>query len=482
MDRREVDVAIIGAGSAGLAARRAVLKHGRSVVLIEHGPYGTTCARVGCMPSKLLIAAADAAHDLAHAKRFGVEAGQVRIDGPAVLGRVRRERDRFVGFVVDSVDAIAAEEKLRGTARFTGPTRLEVSALGDGPNVDVHAQSVIIATGSSPWHPPVLDGAGDRLLQNDDLFELDTLPESVAVVGTGIIGLELGQALHRLGVRTSFFNIDDRVGPVSDPVIQDKVRAVLGAELDLHLEVQIQQVQRDAQGVQLTWKDRDGGTHSDHFAQVLAATGRRPNLAALNLDVTGIERNAQGALAFDSRTMQCGKSPIFIAGDVTDDRPLLHEASDEGHIAGQNAALFPNVQAQRRRTPLAIVFVDPQVAIAGQSYQQLETAGVDFEMGEVSFDDQGRARTMGRNSGHLRIYGKWQCGTILGAEMIGPRVEHLAHLLAWTAQSALCVGQALNMPFYHPVVEEGVRTALRDLAVKLKMRCAADPLCDGAGA
>jgi len=140
------------------------------------------------------------------------------------------------------------------------------------------------------------------------------------------------------------------------------------------------------------------------------------------------------------------------------------------------------VQAQRRRTPLAIVFVDPQIAIAGQSYQQLEAAGVDFEIGEVSFDDQGRARTMGRNSGHLRVYGKWQCGTILGAEMIGPRVEHLAHLLAWTAQSALCVGQALNMPFYHPVVEEGVRTALRDLAAKLKMRCAADPLCDGAGA
>ena len=88
---------------------------------------------------------------------------------------------------------------------------------------------------------------------------------------------------------------------------------------------------------------------------------------------------------------------------------------------------------------------------------------------------------MARNAGHLRIYGKWQCGSILGAEMIGPRVEHLAHLLAWTAQTGSCVGQVLRMPFYHPVVEEGLRTALRDLADKLKMRCAADPLCDGAG-
>ncbi len=106
MGRREVDVAIIGAGSAGLPARRAALSHGRKVVLIEHGPYGTTCARVGCMPSKLLIAAADAAHDIAHAKTLGIQATGVQIDGAAVLDRVRRERDRFAGFVVAAVDGI----------------------------------------------------------------------------------------------------------------------------------------------------------------------------------------------------------------------------------------------------------------------------------------------------------------------------------------------------------------------------------------
>ncbi|MBW2456619.1 MAG: dihydrolipoyl dehydrogenase [Deltaproteobacteria bacterium] len=481
MDTLEVDVAIIGAGSAGLPARRAALKHGRKVVLIEHGPYGTTCARVGCMPSKLLIAAADAAHDIGRAKTFGIEAKQIAIDGAAVLDRVRRERDRFAGFVVGAVDEIPAEQKLRGTARFTGPTRLEVRDEAASSAMDVRARSVVIATGSSPWNPPVLDAAGDRLLQNDDVFELETLPESIAVVGTGIIGLELGQALHRLGVRTSFFDISDLVGPVTDPVIKDKVRAVLGAELDLHLQVQCQQVEPDGDGVRLRWTDADGTRHSEHFDRVLAATGRRPNLATLNLAATGLELGPNGVPVYDPRTMQCGQLPIFIAGDVSADRPLLHEASDEGHIAGENAALFPNVQAMRRRTPLAIVFVDPQIAMAGQSYAELKAAGVDFEIGEVSFDDQGRARTMARNSGHLRIYGKWQCGSILGAEMIGPQVEHLAHLLAWTAQTGSCVGQVLGMPFYHPVVEEGVRTALRDLADKLKMRCAADPLCDGAG-
>jgi len=482
METREVDVAVIGAGSAGLSARRAVLKHGRSVLLIENGPYGTTCARVGCMPSKLLIAAADAAHDLDQAKLFGVHAGEVRIDGPAVLERVRRERDRFVGFVIESVDAIPAEQKLRGTARFTGPTRLEVRDDEQDRTTLVAARAVVIATGSSPWHPPVLNGAGELLMQNDDVFELERLPESVAVVGTGIIGLELGQALHRLGTRTSFFNIDDLVGPISDPVVRAKIRAVLGAELDLNLSVQISQVEQDGGGVKISWTDQDGGRHSERFERLLAATGRRPNLRALNLATTGIALDQRGMPAFDARTMQCGDSAIFIAGDANNDRPLLHEASDEGHIAGENAARFPHVQAQPRRTPLAIVFSDPQMAMVGRSYQQLEAAGADFEIGEVSYDNQGRARTMGRSSGHVRVYGSYQTGTILGAEMFGPRVAHLAHLLAWATQAGMSVGQLLRMPFYHPVVEEGIRTALRDLAGRLKMRCSADPLCDGAGA
>jgi dihydrolipoamide dehydrogenase len=120
MKKLSVDVAVIGAGTAGLSAYRAARSHGSRTVLIEGGPYGTTCARVGCMPSKLLIAASEAAHMLQAAPGFGVHPGQVRIDGREVMERVRRERDRFVGFVVDSVDQMPAEDKLRGHARFTG--------------------------------------------------------------------------------------------------------------------------------------------------------------------------------------------------------------------------------------------------------------------------------------------------------------------------------------------------------------------------
>ncbi len=129
--------------------------------------------------------------------------------------------------------------------------------------------------------------------------------------------------------------------------------------------------------------------------------------------------------------------------------------------------LYPQVAVHVRRTPLAVAFTSPQIAMVGKHYSQLDLANT--EIGEVSFSDQGRARVMGQNQGLLRIYADRECCSIIGAEMIGPRVEHMAHLLAWVTQERMTVTRALQMPFYHPVLEEGLRTALRDLAGKLRV-------------
>jgi dihydrolipoamide dehydrogenase len=474
MERRTVDVAVIGAGTAGLSARRAAAKAGATVVMVEGGPYGTTCARVGCMPSKLLIAAADVAHEVGRAGRFGIEVdGSWRVDGRRVLDRVRRERDRFVGFVIESTEAIPAAQRLRGRARFLGPTTLEV----DG-GVRVEARAVVIATGSRPRIPPSLDTVRERVLVSDDVFDLADLPRSVAVVGTGVIGLELGQALHRLGVRTVFFSHSDRLGPVTDPEVRRSVAACLGDELALNLCVEIEASPAPDGGVAIRWRDEAGTVREERVERVLAAAGRVPNVDELGLERTGVELDGRGVPVFDHRTMQCGDRPIFLAGDVAVDRPLLHEAADEGRIAGLNAARCPDVRAEPRRTPLAIVFTDPQMAVVGTGFEALDQAGV--EIGAVDYGDQGRARVIGRDAGCVRVYGDRERCTVVGAEMFGPRVEHTAHLLSWAVQAGLGVGEALQMPFYHPVVEEGVRTALRDLSARLKTAaapCALDLEC-----
>jgi dihydrolipoamide dehydrogenase len=473
----DVDVAVIGAGTAGLAAYRAAATVSPSarVLMIEGGIHGTTCARVGCMPSKLLIAAGDAAHHATHAEPFGIRA-TVEVDGRAVMDRVRRERDRFVGFVIDSVESIPADHKLHGRARFTAPGVLQVegSAGAAGPLLArVNARSIVIATGSSPFVPPMFEGVRDRLVVNDDVFAWETLPASVAVFGAGVIGLELGQALRRLGVRVSVFGRSNTIGPLTDPVVKASALAAFREELPVFPDAKVHGIRRVDDGVEVTYDDLDGITKVETFAYALVAAGRRANLVGIGLEHAGVKLDARGTPIFDRTTLQCEGTSVFIAGDANDDVPLLHEAADEGRIAGENAARYPAVNAGLRRSLLAITFTEPQIAIVGATFASLSQGGPpdrEVVVGEIAFEGQGRSRVMLQNRGIGHVYADRATGAFLGAELVGPRVEHIGHLLAWAHQQGLTIDAMLAMPFYHPVVEEGLRTALRDAASKITKR------------
>jgi len=465
---KTVDVAIIGAGTAGMSAYRAVREHTDSVVVIESGVYGTTCARVGCMPSKLLIAAAEVSHQIDQAQQFGIDVSSKQIAGERVMARVKSERDRFVGFVEQAVEEWPAEHKLTGHAVFQSANELLV-----GDHTLVRADRIVIASGSRAAVPPPWYELGDRLLINDDVFSWDSLPKSIAVVGTGVIGMELSQALARLGVKTWLFGMGNQFGPLSDPLVNAEVGRVLSQELELAADAVVESVRRVDDGVELSYREGGSGgqaeTRTITVDYLLAATGRRANIDKLELENAGIELDDKGMPSFDDATGQIADSPIFIAGDVSNAHPLLHEAADDGRIAGDNAARYPQVLARPRRTPLSIVFTDPQIMMTGSTFKALAESGAPFAVGQVDFSDQGRSRVMAKNKGVLRVYGEQGTGRFLGAEMIGPAAEHIAHLLAWSVQHNLTVQQMLDSPFYHPVIEEGVRTALRKLRAELKM-------------
>jgi len=459
---RTVDVAVLGAGTAGLAAYRAAIAASKTAVIIDPGPGGTTCARVGCMPSKLLIAAAEAAHHAEAAGPFGVHA-KVRIDGREVMDRVRRERDRFVGLVQRGVESFPEADKIHGRGELVAPGRI---AVGE---TLIDARAVVIATGSSPVVPPIFTLLGDRLIVNDDVFAWTDLPRSVVVFGAGVIGLELGQALSRLGVRVRMFGRNGGLGGLSDPAVKASALAAFQAELPVDTDAKVLEVGREGDAVRVRFVDVDGAEKTESFEFALVTAGRRPNVHGLGLDRSGVELGDNGIPLYDPSTLQCGSSSVFIAGDVNDDVPLLHEAADEGKIAGENAARFPVVRPGLRRSLLAIVFTEPNLAVAGARFSDLSRAFApgDLVTGEVGFEDQGRSRVMLQNRGLLHVYADRKTGRFLGAEVAGPRAEHLAHLLAWSHQQGLTVAQMLTMPFYHPVVEEGLRTALRDAAAKL---------------
>lgn len=466
------DVLVLGAGTAGLNARRGAETAGASVLMVDPGPFGTTCARVGCMPSKLLIAAADAAHHVASAEGFGVHAGPVRVDGKAVMRRVQAERDRFAGRIIaETEDHERAGRVLRGLARFDGPQSAVVTAA-DGSETRVTFRAAVIATGSAPFVPPPLRALpawpAGPLLDNTSVFELPDLPRSLLVVGAGVIGVELGQAMARLGVQVTIIGVGGGFAGIVDQRVREAAIAAIGAELDLHLDAPLELAEALADGgARAVFVDRDGQRRDHRYDLVLGAAGRRANVTRLGLDAAGVALDRNGVpTALDPMTLQLGDSPLFLAGDVNDLHPLLHEAADDGRSAGQNAARFPELTAVPRRTPLGIVFADPNIGFAGQRGGQLDDSAVC--MGEVRFDDQGRARVMRQARGLLRIWGDRRTGTLLGAEFVGPRMEHVAHLLAWAIQQRLTVAQALEMPFYHPVIEEGLRTALQQLAKNLR--------------
>ena len=469
MKTMQVDVAVIGAGTAGLAAYRAAKAAGASAAIIEGGDDGTTCARVGCMPSKLLVAAAEAAHAVGRGPRFGIHADDaLRIDGREVMDRVRRERDRFVGLVLRGVQDIPDAERIRGHAGFVNDHTL---AIAD--HTRVTSKSIVIATGSRAAYPDSFKALGDRLIINDDVFDWTDLPKAVAVIGPGIIGLELGQALHRLGVHVAVLGRGGRVGPISDPRIRAYALAAFNEEFTLEPDAHIAHMRRHGDRVAIGRTMPDGSPTIEHFDYVLAATGRTPNVEGIGLENTALKLDAKGVPRFDPLTTRTastdGASPIFIAGDASNFIPLLHEAADEGRIAGENAArlaLGRQLSPGLRRAPIGIVFTDPQIGIVGGGFHALKPGS--FATGQVSFEDQGRSRILLRNKGLLNVYGDCATAHFLGAEMLAPGAEHLAHLLAWALQNEMTVAQMLRMPFYHPVIEEGLRTALRHLDVNLR--------------
>lgn len=449
---KTLDVIIIGAGSAGLAALREVRKRTESFLLINDGHYGTTCARVGCMPSKALIEAANAFHRRHAFEAFGIRGGSgLTIDVPAVLRRVRSLRDRFVAGTLKASEDLG-ERNLAGRARLSGPHMVEVDGC------PYRARRIIIASGSRPVMPEAWRYFADRILTTDTLFESEKLPRRMAVIGLGAIGVEIAQALARLGVEVTGFGSNPQLAGLSDESVDQVLRQLLQGEFAFHTGAAAE-LSAAPEGIAVR-----SGQVEVVVDQVIAAIGRRPNIDGIGLETLGVELDERGMPPVNPNTLQVADLPVFLAGDANGRAALLHEAADEGHIAGINA-MAAEPRCFQRRTPLAIVFADPNVAVVGQRFAELDQASV--VIGQASFKRQGRARTAERNQGVMRLYADQHSGRLLGGEMCVPAGEHMAHVLALAVDRELSVHELLRLPFYHPVLEEGMRSALRELSAQL---------------
>ncbi|WP_375260367.1 dihydrolipoyl dehydrogenase [Palleronia sp.] len=455
MTTHTCDVAVIGAGTTGLSAVQAARDAGGKVLLIDPDFVGTMCANYGCMPSKLLLASANAAHAARGLGTFGIRTGSVEVDGPAVFQRVRKLRDDFAASARETFDKLPTGTCIEARARFTGPTTLSLDT-GD----TVEAGAVVIATGSSPMIPPPLQGLGELALTNRTVFDLEDLPRRLAVLGGGAIGLELAQGFARLGVEVTLLDKANTLGGARDPDVQKAVHEAMAEEMTLRLGVSVEGERRGDE-VHLSWDGESSGTGS--FDRVLVATGRPPNLDGLGLDATGIACDDKGVPEFNPRTLQCGDAPIFIAGDANADRPVLHEASEEGALAGRNAVAFPAVTAVKRVPPFTVTFTDPPLVQIGEGPSE------DGSSGTSRFEDQGRAKIENRNRGVVRLFGTLGDGRLVGAELFAPGAEHMSHFLLLAIMNGMTASSVAEVPFYHPTLEEGLSAALSQICSNTPM-------------
>ena len=455
---KTVDVAIIGVGTSGLNAVSQVKKAGKSFVLINGGHWGTTCARVGCMPSKAFIQVAEDYHRREIFDRHGIEGEEhLTLDQIEGMEHVRDMRDIFVDRVLgSSTDNMPDEVKIEGYAQF-----IETGAVKVNDTI-VRAKSFVIATGTRPIMPEAWKGFGDKVMTTDEFFEQESFPDSMAVIGLGVIGLELGQALSRKGVKVTGIEGSQSIAALSDDVANEIALELMRKEFDIWLGNQAT-LSESGDKIRVT-----AGEQTVEVDKVLVAIGRKPNLDNLGLEKLDIPLDDIGLPLFNPNSMQLGDLPIYMAGDVNGSKQILHEAGDEGKIAGFNAA-HGSAVTFKRKAPLSITFCDPNIAMIGADWSMLQD-NENIVVGEMRLGPVGRALIMGKNKGIMRIYVDKTNAKLLGATLVSVKGEHVAHLLAWSIQQGLTVFDIVRLPFYHPVIEEALQACFYDVLKKLEIQ------------
>src|SRR5690606_6829782 len=448
------DLIIIGAGTAGISAYKEAIKYTQNILIINDGPWDTTCARVGCMPSKVLILSANRMHEMQQHEGLGLTA-QVKIDTSQVMPYVQQLRDRFTRATLKDVDSWKTEHKISGRAEFIDANTVQVN------NQSYQAKSFILAVGTTPSIDQELkEKLGKRLITTDEVFELEKLPKSLAVIGSGVIAVELAQAMHRLGVNTHIFARSRRIGALSSPALQKLAQEELSKELNLHFETLPSDYQNTENGIELSYME-NGRNQTLIVDCVMAATGRKTLLNTLKLENIHPDFKDLKNLPVDSKTKQLSDLPIYIVGDAYTSTPIQHEAAHEGKHAAKHCLRANPDQEVKTLTPLGIVFCSPEMAMLGQNYEQLKDRNIEFVTGSIDFRKQGRAIINAKNQGAAEIYIDKGSRKVLGAELFCHEAEHLAHLLAWMVDEALTVDDLLDKPYYHPTIVEGLRTALK---------------------
>ena len=447
----EFDVLIIGGGgSAGFTAATTALKSGAKVGMVEGGRLGGLCILAGCMPSKTLL------HSAAELKG---NPSAARSAYPEVARRTRALVEMLAGHRVEAVEAKKAQglEVIEGWGKLVGEHEVEVGGR------KLSARAIVVATGSRELIPPIEGLAEAGYLTSGPFMRLESLPESLVVLGGGTMAVELGQYAARMGVETTIIQRSPRllskepekVGPIiARALAADGARVLTGTRL--------RRVVRTSRGVRVEF-EKDGTTQEVQAEALLVALGRVPNTQGLGLKELGVELGPRGGVVVD-RFMRSSLPHIFAAGDVTDTVMVVNLAIEQGRVAGYNAT-HEQMQPIRDDVLPRAVFTDPQYARVGMSAEEARAAGIKFV--EVSFNlqDLPAARTYPRlPEGYMAMRAEEGSGRIIGAELVAPEAALMIHDVAVAMRGAMTAAELASIPYVHPCLGEIVMLTAHRLA------------------
>ena len=440
---------VIGAGAAGLVIAIGAAKAGKKILLIEKGPYGGDCTNFGCIPSKSLIASAHAAQGLKDAKKLGIDFSPLAFKANDSLARVRQIIEEVRSHEDSSALTKLGIETLAGSAHFETAHTLRVNGE------EIFAKHIVIATGSSPFIPSIKGLQETPFLTNESIFELEEIPENMAVIGGGPIGSELSQAFQRLGSQVSLIHSHDKLLNKEEPCAQTVIAKQFEAEgMSLYLGFGIQEVSYHNGKFQIIL---DKGQKIETQA-LLVSVGRRPNVSSLNLEAAEIHYSEKGIpVDVYGRTNQ---PHIWAVGDVIGAPFFTHWAENQARSVLTSLLLpFPfKKKIDRKQSIPRVTYTDPEVASVGLSEEEA-AKNYNIASYHVPFSTIDRAITAGRTEGFVKIITKKWSSQILGCTIVGPRAGEMLGQITTAMHAKIPLRKLSNLIHPYPTYNQAIRKA-----------------------
>ncbi len=450
------DVLVIGGGPGGYVAAIRAGQLDLDVTLVEADAYGGTCLNEGCIPSKALIHVTGLAHEVENAESMGLHA-RADID---VQGMVEW-KDGIVDQMTGGVEKLCKANGVNlvpGRAEFADENTARIVHGGDGQGSEsIDFEHAVVATGSRPIELPGLEFDGERILDSSDVLSLETLPESVLVVGGGYIGMELSTMLAKLGSNVTVVEmLDDILPGYGDDITRTVRKRAEGLGIDFHFGEAAQGWDEKAAAACVTTETEDGETSEYAAERVLVAVGRKPASDTCNVEAAGLEPSENGVLETDDAT-RTDVEHIHAVGDVAGEPMLAHQAYREGHVAAEVIAGEPT-RLDHQAIPAA-VFTDPEIGTVGLSAEEAEAEGFDPAVGEMPLRGSGRALTLDDPDGFVRIIADSETEFVLGARIVAPNASELIAEVGLAIEMGARLEDIAATVHTHPTLSEAIAEA-----------------------